>query len=71
MVITTITKPDQLLRNVLIFQVLAQIFMVHSQPSIIVPLTGTILKTIPHGNTFRTHTLRNKTAVKKNFLSQY
>ena len=43
-VITTITKPDQLLRNFLILHVLAQISMLNNQPNIIVSLTGIILK---------------------------
>ena len=43
-VITTITKPDQLLGNFLILHVLAQISMLNNQPNIIVSLTGIILK---------------------------
>ena len=58
--LTTTTTPDQLLRNFLIFHVLAQVFMVHSQPTIYVSLTGTILQINFLGNTIRTHTLRNK-----------
>ena len=58
MVITTITEPDQLLGNFLILHVLAQIFVVHNQPNIIVSLTGS-------SNTIRTHTLSNKITTKK------
>ena len=49
MKITTITKPDQLLGNLLILHALAQISMVHNQPNTIVSLIGAILKNnFPH-----------------------
>ena len=47
-VITTITKPDQLPGNFLTPHVLAQTSMVHNQPNIIVSLTRTILKNNSH-----------------------
>ena len=43
-VITKITRSNQLLTNFLIFHVVEQMFIVHIQPSIIVSLTVTILK---------------------------
>ena len=47
-VITTITKPDQLPGNFLTPHVLTQTSMVHNQPNIIVSLTRTILKNNSH-----------------------